>query len=541
MEKLINKKAIIYCRVSTKEQVDEGNSLLTQERICREYADKNGYEVARVFIEEGESAKNSLRSELQIMMKYCGQNHKEIDGLIIYKIDRLSRNTDDYSQLRIFFNKFKIQILSTSEAFDNNPVGRFVENMLANVAQFDNDMRAERCKNGMIDAVKAGRYVFLAPFGYKNGTVNGEKNIVVDNIKSSYVKRIFELLATNLYSPLEVRKIITEEGARLGSGTKLSKAYFHRIIRNKVYKGVIDSKTFNIGEIKGCFEPLISEELFEMVQFILNKKGKRKAGYDVNNSSFPLRGLIVSENGHKLDGSWSKGNARQKMPYYRFRGLNGFNTRKDVLEEKYNTYLEQFEYKKDFVELLKESLLLNWEHRNQSNKQLKKQAEKKINELKIRQEQIISKNLKGIIDDELTEEQLNKIKQEIASYNLKLKDYDGPDNIQDVLNYSLAFMGNLSKEIEKLEIKKRKVLQWFLFPEGIIFDGEKLRTTRTALILNKKLTAQDEQSTNVDLKGFEPLTSCLQSRHSNQLNYRPMYIYAIVELILLATVIKSNP
>ena len=63
------RNAIIYCRVSTKEQVEEGNSLVTQERNCREYAIKNNYNVVQVFIERGESAKTAERTELQKLFK----------------------------------------------------------------------------------------------------------------------------------------------------------------------------------------------------------------------------------------------------------------------------------------------------------------------------------------------------------------------------------------------------------------------------------------------------------------------------------------
>jgi len=499
MEQPTNKKAIIYCRVSTQEQADEGNSLTTQQRICRDYANKNGYEVAHVFVEEGESAKTALRTELQLLLKYCTQNYKEIDALIFYKIDRLSRNTDDYSQLRIFFSKFNIQMLSTSETFENNPVGRFIENTLANVAQFDNDIRSERCRNGMIECVRGGRYVFSAPVGYKNGILNGETNIVIDSSKAPFVKRIFDLVATGLYSQEDVRKIIIKEGLVIGEKTQISKQYFHKLIRNKVYKGVIDITGFKLGGIQGTYEPIISEELFDMVQFVLSKKGSRRNGYDTNNPDFPLRGLILSPEGHKLDGSWSKGNGKQRMPYYRFRGLSGFNTKKDVIEDMFASYLKKFELKDDFVDLLKDSLSINWENRNLSNKQQKKQIEKKIFDLKSKQELIIDKNLKGIIDDDLAKEQLNKIKLEISNLSIKLKDYDGIENIKDVLDYSLDFLKDLSTEIIDLKIKQRKDLQWFLFPEGITYDGEELRTTKTALILDTKKTSCIKKSSMVDL------------------------------------------
>src|SRR5579871_3865165 len=96
-----SKWAVIYCRVSTREQVEEGNSLSTQEKMCKEYALKNGFEVKRVFIEEGESAKTRNRTELKKLLEYCSNKKNQIQAIIAYKIDRISRNIDDYSQIRI--------------------------------------------------------------------------------------------------------------------------------------------------------------------------------------------------------------------------------------------------------------------------------------------------------------------------------------------------------------------------------------------------------------------------------------------------------
>ena len=95
-------KAIIYCRVSTQEQVNEGNSLLTQERLCRQYGKNNGYEIDKVFVEEGESAKTIYRTSLKNMMKYCTLTEGKIDAVLIYRIDRLSRETADYIALKVF-------------------------------------------------------------------------------------------------------------------------------------------------------------------------------------------------------------------------------------------------------------------------------------------------------------------------------------------------------------------------------------------------------------------------------------------------------
>ena len=158
------KNAIIYCRVSTSEQV-EGTSLDFQEKLCREHAIKLGFNVLKVFVEEGESAKTADRTQLKAMMEYSVKNYKEkeIKLLVIYKIDRLARMTEDYLAIKGYFNRLGIKIDSTTENIEDSPTGRLVENMIANIAQFDNEVRAERCRNGLVEAFRAGRYALKAP------------------------------------------------------------------------------------------------------------------------------------------------------------------------------------------------------------------------------------------------------------------------------------------------------------------------------------------------------------------------------------------
>ena len=102
-------KCVIYTRVSTTEQANQGYSLQRQKKECLEFAKKNGYEVVEVFEERGESAKTTDRTELKSMMEFCTQpEKKDIKALILWKIDRLARNMEDYYFLNDFFNKLGI-------------------------------------------------------------------------------------------------------------------------------------------------------------------------------------------------------------------------------------------------------------------------------------------------------------------------------------------------------------------------------------------------------------------------------------------------
>lgn len=74
--------AVIYCRVSTAEQV-ENNSLPNQEKACIEYCQKQGFEVAEVFVDEGESAKTKDRPALLSMIEYCQKNKGKIQAVVV--------------------------------------------------------------------------------------------------------------------------------------------------------------------------------------------------------------------------------------------------------------------------------------------------------------------------------------------------------------------------------------------------------------------------------------------------------------------------
>lgn len=93
-------KALIYLRVSTEEQV-ENYSLETQEDICVKEAQRRGLEVVQIFREEGKSAKTIKgRPTLLEMLEYCRKNRRTIDAIIIYRLDRMARQTADYLAIR---------------------------------------------------------------------------------------------------------------------------------------------------------------------------------------------------------------------------------------------------------------------------------------------------------------------------------------------------------------------------------------------------------------------------------------------------------
>lgn len=489
------KRAVIYCRVSTKEQVDEGNSLNTQEKNCREYALKTGYEIIDKFIEQGESAKTTDRPELQKMMGYCAQKKNNINAVIIYKLDRISRNTDDYSQIRILLKRYGVEIKSTTEYFENTPAGRFMENIIANVAQFDNDVRTERSVGGMRDATREGRYVWKAPVGYKNTKIAG-KATITQNEFAPLVKKAFELVASNLTPIEEVRRTIIKEGLVSSNGKPLSTSHFFKVLQSELYKGDI----LKFGERhKGTFEPIISEELFEKVQWVLKHRTRRASLYKTENPDFTLRRFVYDEETRKkLTGCWAQGR-RKKYPYYFFSGTSK-NYRKEKVETLFKNFVNSFSMSERYFEEFKQKISENLVIEQQEQKKKITQLENSIQDLKEQQNKLLAKNLKGVINDRLLQEQLAIIDKNLMELQLALSETPQIHfPINQLVKFVSTYLKNPGDIWEIAEPQEKLLLQWFEFPKGVLFNGNKFRTDEICSLFKLKSAFSGHNYYNVPL------------------------------------------
>jgi len=476
-----NKKAVIYCRVSTKEQVEEGNSLVSQERLCREYALKEGYEVLEIFIEKGESAKTADRKELQRMLTLCTSKKDLVHAVIAYKVDRISRNIADYSLIKVRLKKFNVIIKSVTELFEDTPAGRFMENIIANVGQFDNEVRTERSVGGMREAVLEGRYVWMAPPGFNNEKING-KSTIKPNAVAPLVKEAFELVAQRKYSTEEVRLMVIKKGLVNSGGNPIPHSNFYLMLRNPLYKGKI--KKFG-KMVQGTFDPIVSEALFDDVQAILKGRKLNARYYTHDNPDFPLRRFVFSDEGKPLTGYWAQGR-RLKYPYYSFTKANS-TIRKEVLENKFAAFIDQYNFNDVHLKDIRKYLIkLFGQH---SDKQLQNTGaiQKRIDEINTDVDYLINLERKGSISNAILEERTNKHELELDDLKTLLRHKENSNvDIQQVLNFAQKMLKNFSLLWQSTSSEIQKKLQWFEFPEGIVFDGDNFRTIKICSIFKLK-------------------------------------------------------
>jgi len=495
-------RAVIYVRVSSKEQV-EGYSLDTQEKTCRDFAERNGYCVDRVFRELGESAKTTDRTELQAMITYVGINPKRLSALIVYKVDRLARITLDYATLKSLFSKYGLRLLSATETLEDNPAGRFAETTLAAIAQFDNEIRAERCKNGMIAAVSAGRFVWPAPIGYHNGQKR-EPSLVPES--SSVIKLLSKAwrLVDEGMSPCEARETLAAEGLRNHKGHVLSKHAFRDMLTNEVYLGYINA--FGM-RVRGDFEPLVDAELFRRVQTLLAPTHRSDVRpYRMTNPDFPLRGMALCPRcGRPLTAAWSRGHGGT-YGYYRCMRCSRVAFRKDSVESRFVKHLNELSLKPAVVDLLGKAIEANLEGGLRSNREAVHQLESRLEEQLRRKNVIIEKSLKNVLPDNAVRGLIEETERTIEGLKAEKQHLlEGHIIDCDTARTGIALLKEMGSLWKESDISIQKRLQRFVFPDGTSFDGSQFGTTALPACLQIKEDFILSGTSLVRPTGFEPV------------------------------------
>lgn len=333
---------VIYCRVSSKEQV-KGTSLESQELACREYAARHNIAILKVFVEEGESAKFADRTQLLELLAFCQDRKNAVGVLLVWKVDRLARNVGDHFSIKAGLMKQDIRVVSVTEPIDANPEGKLLETILAGFAQFDNDLRAARTVQGMRRKVEEGLFPWKPPLGYKTVTQPGNKKTqpdVPDQPLFRLLQRAWHHYATGAYTKVEIGRLMTSWGIRTRRGKPIPKQSLDEMLSDPFYAGVLRNP-WTGEEHPGRHLPLVSRETFAKVQEVINRRSNRKAR--VVRPELPLRVFArCSRCEHYVTGSFSRGRSRY-YPYYRcFRAeceAQG-NYRAELVHDEFTTFLD---------------------------------------------------------------------------------------------------------------------------------------------------------------------------------------------------------
>lgn len=264
------KHALLYARVSTDDQAEEGFSIPAQVEKLKAYAGIMGW-TWDLFIDDGYSGKDLNRPDMQKIIKMAEQ--KKANVVAVVKLDRLSRRQKDILHLiEDVFEPNGVNFVSVTESFDTStPFGKAVLGMLAVFAQLERENIVERSRTGKAQVAKQGRWHGgLAPFGYRyNDKAKGE--IVPDETLAHWVPKIFEMYMggygyQSIANWLQENNVPTIHGAKWASNTARG------MLMNPVYIG----KIVHLGKIyNGKHEAIIEESLWYAVRREIARRESR--------------------------------------------------------------------------------------------------------------------------------------------------------------------------------------------------------------------------------------------------------------------------
>lgn len=295
-------KIALYCRVSTLLQFEKGNSIDEQKKRLAAYCESRGWENYEYFVDGGHSGSSMDRPALKTLLSKI----KSFDMVLVYKLDRLSRNQRDVLFLIDYFKKNEVAFNSITENFDTStPVGQLMLSMMGAFAELERQQINERMMMGRIASASKGHWRGGSgvPTGYKyiSQKHGGDGNLSVDEDGAKRVKEVFKLFELG-YS---YHAISVKLGFATGDVVK-------KILSNPVYIG----KMKYAGEVYDAHhEPIISEDLFNRVQSEIRQRDM-ELNMATNNYNHLLSGFLQCSCGSKA--CYHKSRAKRKDGTYKF-------------------------------------------------------------------------------------------------------------------------------------------------------------------------------------------------------------------------------
>ena len=318
-------QAVLYARVSSKEQEREGYSIPSQLKLLRDYALQQDLEIAQEFIDV-ETAKQAGRGNFGEMLKFLARDRK-CRVLLVEKTDRLYRNLKDWIsidelELEIHFVKENVVLSHSSRSAE-----KFMHGIKVLMAKNYIDNLAEEVSKGLREKAEQGMWPSYSPLGYRNVVgEDGRHGIEPDPERAPLVKQLFEWYATGQHSLKDIGRLSRQAGLGFRkSGTLIPATTVHKILRNRVYSGEFSWKG---RRYPGSYQPLISKELYEQVQEVLDGRGARRPKR--RRHRFAFSGLVrCGHCGCSMTGETHKG----RYVYYRCTGYKGRCPEKYAREE----------------------------------------------------------------------------------------------------------------------------------------------------------------------------------------------------------------
>ena len=234
--------AALYARVSSDRQ-DVDLSIAAQLRALRDYAERNGYLVAREYVDEAESGRIADRPQFTRMLDEASKPESPFKEILVWKFSRFTRKREHAVAFKSMLRRRGVRVVSITEQADDTPTGKLLEAIIESVDEFYSENLAQEVTRGMREAASRGFWMTsYAPYGYKRVHVQDgpakRPTLELDPPSDAVVRRIFDMVLQGK-SILDVVKTLNAEGIPTTNGKKWLKTTIHSMLDNEAYTGAV--------------------------------------------------------------------------------------------------------------------------------------------------------------------------------------------------------------------------------------------------------------------------------------------------------------
>jgi len=489
--------AVLYARVSSKDQEKEGFSIPAQQRLLRDYAIKQGFTVVREFVDV-ETAKQAGRPEFAAMLGHLSTNQATCATILVEKTDRLYRNLKDWTTLEdlgVNIHLVKENRIIGPESGSSDQLMHGFNVLIARNYVLN---LGEETRKGMTEKAGSGVYPSCAPVGYRNAAGPAGKRIIMpDPDTAPIIALVFERFASGNCSLKQLAAQLNAEGVKL-RGHRFHRSTLHQILRKRLYSGDFD---WNGTTYAGTHELLVTRELWQHVQELLDARAEnktRKVKHD-----FAYTGLVhCGHCGCLMVGELKKG----KYVYYHCTGNRGKCPERYTAQEKltgeFASLLDGLVIPQPILDWMGGALL-------ESDRTERAARRQSIDRLRARHEQIearIETMYSDKLDGRITQEQFDRrsleCRREQQGILAKTQDIEraAPVPVGQAIDM-MALMSRASELfLEQPAAEKRRLLQVVI--EKATWKAASCRqrcsnrlkfcATRTRKVIQKKTTTQGQ-------------------------------------------------
>lgn len=523
-----------YNRVSSKEQMEKGNSLEWQQEHIERYAQRTGLIIKKKYGGTYESAKTDDRTEFKKMIADIKRD-TSITALLVYSYDRFSRSGLSGLNQAHALRKIGVNIIAVTQPVEtSSSAGVFQENLQLLFSKWDNDQRRDKSTAGTKSMLQKGYWPHGTPMGYTNKRKHetADRHELVINEEGILLRQAFKWKASDKYSNQQIVDMLKAKGLH-----RITLKNLAWIFRNVFYCGYLRSGLLPGQLIEGKHPALIDEATFLKVNKIDCADPRSGIPHQSRIDELPLKVFAKEEySGSPFTGYYKKD--KNKF-YYKARD-KGAKT--NVSAQKLNSHFEKlllaFEFNKILKDDLKSSLLKKLTDRFRDQIEVIKTNKSRMTELTNQIEGMEERFVLG----EITREQWRKYSEKLSyQKELLLREIEDNEkissNLEKVVEKGLQIAENLQQEWISSSFDNKVKLQYLVFPEGITYNKENdsVRTKRVNSIFAEipvqtgaSTKKQDENSDKNDhpasyvgMAGFEPATSWSQTRRDTGLRYIP--------------------